>query len=113
MITCLQLVVRGHFFANCFPDNFLSFHKIILQSVVLDNFFQIVNVDKLIVMYFDNFAHSCFGSVLLGKHEGQGGQSGPSVRIDQRGYFNVSFLIKDTERLRRFYFSPHPIYKTI
>ena len=69
-----------------------------------------MNVYKFIVMYFDNFAHCCFGSVWLGDHEGQGGQSGLSVRIDQRGYFCVSFLIKDTERSRRFYFSPHPIF---
>ena len=55
-------------------------------------------MNKLIVMYFDNFAHCCSGSVWLGDHEGQGGQSDLSVRIDQRGYFCVSFLIKDTER---------------
>ena len=59
--------------------------------------------------YLD-FSPCCFGSVWLGDHEYQGGESGISVRIDQRGYFCVSFLIKDTERSRKFYFSPHPIF---
>ena len=66
-------------------------------------------MDKLTVMYFDNFSHCCFGSVWLEDHECQDGESGLSIRIDQRGYFCVSFHIKDTERLRRFFFSPHPI----